>query len=143
MTQIDFYAQAGDKLQTACKLVAKARSLGLRVTVFCPDRDMASRLDKLLWTASATGFIPHCRPDDRLAPVTPVLIDTDGKAEGHDEVLINLHSEWPASFSRFQRLAEIVGTEDEDRAAARNRYRFYRDRGYSIRTHDLAAAASR
>lgn len=143
MTQIDFYAQAEDKLQTACRLVAKARSLGLRVTVYCPDPDMASRLDRLLWTIPATGFIPHCRPDDRLASVTPVMIDTTGDAEGHDEVLINLHTQWPANFSRFQRLAEIVGTDDGDRSEARHRYKFYRDRGYSIRTHDLANAASR
>lgn len=138
MTQIDFYTQTGDKLQTACRLVAKARAQGMRVTIFCPDRDAASRLDRLMWAIPATGFIPHCRPDDPLAVVTPVLIDTSGDARGHDEVLINLHSEWPASFSRFQRLAEIVSTDEDDRTAARSRYKFYRDRGYAIRTHDLA-----
>lgn len=138
MTQIDFYTQADDKLQTACRLVAKARTQGLRVTLFCPDRDTASRLDRLLWALPATGFTPHCRPDDPLAPVTPVLIDSSGDTPGHDQVLINLHSEWPATFSRYQRLAEIVSTDEADRAAARNRYKFYRDRGYAIRTHDLA-----
>lgn len=142
MTQIDFYTQAEDKLQTACRLVAKARAQGLRVTIFCPDREAASRLDRLLWTVPATGFMPHCRPDDALAAQTPVLIDTAGDVQGHDEVLINLHSEWPANFSRFQRLAEIVSSDDGDRAAARGRYKFYRDRGYAIRTHALASRAS-
>lgn len=143
MTQIDFYAQAEDKLQTACRLVSKARSMGMRVTVFCPDRELASRLDRLLWTIPATGFIPHCRPGDPQAPLTPVLIDEKGDTQAHDEVLINLHSDRPAGFSRFQRLAEIVGKDEEDRAAARNRYKFYRDRGYSIRTHDLSTTSSR
>lgn len=138
MTQIDFYTQAEDKLHTACRLVAKARAQGLKVTIFCPDSEAASRLDRLLWAVPATGFMPHCRPDDALAPLTPVLIDTAGEARDHDEVLINLHSEWPANFSRFQRLAEIVSRDDGDRAAARGRYKFYRDRGYAIRTHDLA-----
>ena len=139
MTQIDFYTQVDDKLQTACKLTAKARGLGLRVTLFCPDRETASRLDRMLWSVPATGFMPHCRLEDPLAPVTPVLIDTSGENPVHDEVLINLHSEWPACFSRFQRLAEIVSAEDTDRSEARARYKFYRDRGYEIRTHDLSA----
>lgn len=138
MTQIDFYTQVDDKLQTACRLTAKARKQGLRVTLFCPDRDIVSRLDRMLWSVPATGFLPHCSPGDPLAGVTPVLIDTSGEDPLHDDVLINLHSEWPACFSRFRRLAEIVCTEDADRTAARARYRFYRDRGYEIRTHDLS-----
>lgn len=138
MTQIDFYTQVDDKLQTACKLTAKARSLGLRVLLYCPDRDIASRLDRMLWSVPATGFMPHCSAGDRLAAVTPVIIDGAGDNPPHDDVLINLHSEWPACFSRFRRLAEIVGTGEEDRAQARARYRFYRDRGYEIRTHDLS-----
>ena len=142
MTQIDFYTQVDDKLQTACRLAAKARSHGLRVTLLCPDREAAVRLDRMLWTVPATGFLPHCRSDDRLAPLTPVLIDATGDNPLHDEVLINLHSEWPASFSRFQRLAEIVSTDDADRAGARERYKFYRDRGYVIRTHDLSGQRS-
>ncbi len=138
MTQIDFYTQVGDKLQTACRLTAKARSLGLRVTLLCPDRETAARLDRMLWTVPATGFLPHCASDDRLASMTPVLIDTSGDTPAHDEVLINLHPEQPASFSRFQRLAEIVSADETDRNMARERYKFYRDRGYDIRTHDLS-----
>ncbi|MBS1217823.1 MAG: polymerase chi subunit, HolC [Proteobacteria bacterium] len=142
MTQIDFYTAAEDRLHTACRLAAKARSHGLRVTLFCPDREIAARLDRMLWAVPATGFLPHCAPDDRLAPVTPVLIDTAGDTHLHDEMLINLHTEWPAFFSRYQRLAEIVSGDDADRAQARGRYKFYRDRGYAIRTHDLSGTSA-
>lgn len=138
MTQIDFYTQVEDRLHTACRLAAKACSHGMRVTLFCPDEETAGRLDRMLWTVPATGFVPHCRSEDRLAPVTPVLIDTRGENHAHDEMLINLHGEWPAFFSRYQRLAEIVSSDDADRAGARGRYKFYRDRGYAIRTHDLS-----
>jgi DNA polymerase-3 subunit chi len=55
----------------------------------------------------------------------------------HDEVLVNLREQWPACFSRFLRLVEIVGRDEADRQAARERFRFYRDRGYEIRHHDL------
>jgi DNA polymerase-3 subunit chi len=136
MTRIDFYTHVDDKLRTACTLAGKAHERGLKVTVFCPDADTASRFDRLLWTTPAIGFVPHCGPDHPLAGETPVIVDARGDNLLHDEVLINLRREWPPFFGRFQRLLEIVSREDDDRAAGRERYRFYRDRGYEIATHD-------
>jgi DNA polymerase-3 subunit chi len=142
MTQIDFYTHVDDKLKTACRLASKAFSHGLRVMVFCPDAETAQRYDRLLWTTPAISFVPHCFPGDPLAPVTPVIVDYDGGDLLHDQVLLNLRAEWPPFFGRFQRLVEIVSHEEEDRRAARERYKFYRDRGYEIRTHDLTRPGS-
>lgn len=140
MTQIDFYTHVEDKLGTACRLAAKGYSAGQRVLVCCPDADTAGRFDRLLWTTPAIGFVPHCGAGDPLAQVTPVVVDHDAGDPPHDEILLNLRPEWPPLFSRFQRLIEIVSLDDEDRRGARARYRFYRDRGYEIRTHDLSKA---
>ena len=141
MTQIDFYTNVADKLVTACRIAAKAYGLGHRMLVLCPDSEIASRIDRMLWTSPATGFIPHCSPRDPLAAETPVIIDYAAEAPVCDEVLLNLRSEWPPFFGRFERLIEIVTTEDDDRALARERFKFYRDRGYEIRTHDLSASS--
>ena len=138
MTRIDFYTHVEDKLKTACALAGKAHGLGLKVTVFCPDPETAQRFDRMLWITPATGFLPHCTPRDPLAAVTPVLIDYRGDEPACDQVLVNLRPEWPPFFGRFQRLVEIVSHEDDDRSAARERFRFYRDRGYEISTHDLS-----
>jgi DNA polymerase-3 subunit chi len=138
MTRIDFYFEAEDKLQVACRLSAKAAQQKLRVLIYAPDEAEARRIDKLLWTWQATGFLPHCMTRSPLAAQTPVLITHDPEDTPHDEVLLNLHSEWPPAFSRFRRLVEIVGRDDEDREAARGRFRFYRDRGYEIVNHDLS-----
>ena len=100
------------------------------------------RFDRLLWMAPATGFVPHCAPEDPLAGETPVIVDCQGDKLLHDEVLINLRPEWPPFFGRFQRLIEIVTREDGDRTMARERFRFYRDRGYEIRTHDLSKTSA-
>lgn len=143
MTQVDFYVQAEDKVHTAVRLAAKAYQLGRRLTVYCRDGTTAERLDHALWTTPATGFVPHCRAEDRLAPVTPIVIDGKGEDPRHDDVLLNLDAERPPYFSRFQRLIEIVGRDEEDKHRARERYRFYRDRGYEIRTHDLAGGGAR
>jgi DNA polymerase-3 subunit chi len=138
MTQIDFYTHVDDKLRIACVLSAKAFSQGLQVFVCCPDRETAHRFDRMLWTTPAIGFTPHCAAGDPLAPVTPILVDHEGAAPPHDEVLLNLRAESPSFFSRFQRLIEIVGLDDGDRTQARSRFRYYRDAGYEIRTHDLS-----
>jgi len=140
MTRIDFYFEAEDKLQVACRLSAKAAQQKLRVLIYAPDEAEAQRIDKLLWTWQATGFLPHCMTRSPLAAQTPVLITHDPEDTPHDEVLLNLHSAWPPAFSRFRRLVEIVGRDDADREAARARFRFYRDRGYEIVNHDLSKA---
>ena len=142
MTQIDFYTHVGNKLQVACKLAAKAHAQGLRMAVLCPDAQTAQRFDQLLWSAAPLTFVPHCAATHPLAERTPLVISHDGDHQdtpaSHDQVLLNLRDEWPPTFSRFQRLIEIVTQDDNDRAAARARYKFYRDRGYEIRTHDLS-----
>ncbi len=139
MTEILFYTHADNKLQTACQLTSKALARGMRVMLWTADAAATEHLDRLLWSVPSTGFVPHCRRDDRLAPVTPVIIDHQAEPLVHDQVLVNLCEALPPFFSRFQRLVEIVGRDNGDREAARTRFRFYRDRGYEIRTHQLGA----
>jgi len=141
LTQIDFYFHAEDKLRTACKLSSKAYSQGLRVLAFCPDAAISQKFSRMLWTVPALGFVPHCTPDDKLAAVTPVIVDHEGENISHDQVLLNLRQEWPPFFSRFRRLIEIVSVNEDDRRFARDRFRFYRDRGYDIRSHDMSTSA--
>ncbi len=141
MTEIDFYFHVEDKLRTACALTAKAFARGLRVFAFCPDPEATQKLSRMIWTAQALSFIPHCSAGDRLATVTPVIVDHQSDPLVHDDVLLNLRAEWPPFFSRFRRLIEIVSLDEEDRRLARERFKFYRDRGYEIRPHDLSRSA--
>lgn len=143
MTRIDFYTKVDDKLRFACRLCAKALSQKMRVNVYAPDAKLADRIDHLLWQEPATGFIPHCRAESPLAAETPVLIHASEGALLHDALLINLDAAWPPFFSKFQRLIEIVGGDAHDTASARERFRFYRDRGYDISTHDMGAGHER
>jgi DNA polymerase-3 subunit chi len=142
MTEVFFYSNAENKLQTACTLTVKALARGMRVMLLTPDAAATEHLSKLIWSVPATGFVPHCRSGDRLAPVTPVIVDHVAEPLIHDQVLVNLCAVTPPFFSRFNRLVEIVASEEADREAARARFRFYRDRGYEIRTHQLGGSAS-
>ena len=138
MTTIDFYFNAPDPLQIACRLAAKAMAEGKRMLIYAPDAEVAAKLDKLMWTWPAVGFVPHVAADDPLAPETPVLISRGDDTPAQCPVLLNLSNQSPPHFASFERLLEIVGIEDADKQAARERYKLYKSRGYAIANHDLA-----
>lgn len=138
MTTVDFYFNAEDRLQVACRLAAKALAQKKRMLIYAPEPEVASRIDKMLWTWPAIGFVPHCALHDPLAPETPVLIASDADSPGECELLLNLGAECPPHFERFERLLEVVTGDDAQRQAGRSRYRFYLERGYKISNHDLA-----
>ena len=142
MTRVDFYSNAEPKLQVACQLVAKATRQQLRVVVYAPDENTARSLDKLLWTYRANGFVPHCMAHHAHAFETPVVIARKEAEMPHYQIILNLHADSPPSFGRFERLIELVGAGDDDRRLARDRYRFYRDRGYEIHHHDLSRSGA-
>ena len=140
MTRINFYHDAPDKHLAACKVVAKAVQQKLRVLIYARDKAVIDHVDRLLWTWQANGFVPHCAASHPLAAQTPVLLSQDCATLAHDEVLLNLDSECPPGFARFQRLVEIVGVDETERNSARERFRFYRERGYPIQAHRLGGA---
>lgn len=137
MTSISFYTHAPDKLAIARQLVAKAWGQKLNVLVYAPDEAVAAGIDRLLWTQPALSFIPHCRDSSPLAAATPVIIGERADALPSADVLINLGDEPPPVFSRFERLMEIVTEDEHDVLRGRQRYRFYKDRGYELLNHDL------
>lgn len=140
---MDFYFNAPDRLEVACRLAAKAVASGKRLLVYAPQGDTAAHLERLMWTWQATGFVPHCMADDAAAHETPVLIAADENVPPACDLLLNLSRECAPHFERFERVLEVVSRDETDRDAGRERYRFYRDRGYPIARHDLAGGKSR
>ncbi|MEK9721427.1 MAG: DNA polymerase III subunit chi [Quisquiliibacterium sp.] len=137
MTRVDFHFNAPDKLQYGSRLVRKIYNSGQRVVVHgLPD--MIAEFDQTLWTFSALDFIPHVAATDPLAAQTPVLLCSDSCDTPHIDLLVNLAPETPSFFSRFERLIEVVCSDEQDRALARERWRFYKDRGYAVNGFDLA-----
>lgn len=148
MTRVDFYIlpeQAptpGDPLAVACRLCDKAAAARQTIYVYAPDATAADTLDSMLWSFRQGGFITHERWTDsaRLDPPLPaVLIGADPPPDSHQQVMINLGHEIPPFFSRFERVLEMVHGDIEAREHGRARYRFYRDRGYALETHELTA----
>lgn len=137
MTRIDFYHYADDKLRFACRLAAKAFEQSSRVVVYATDERTLADFDRTLWTFQSTRFVPHVPAGSALAAETPVVLARSGESLPHHEVLLNLADEWPPFFASFDRLLEIVAADDADKARARERYAFYRKRGYDIRVNAI------
>jgi DNA polymerase III subunit chi len=143
MTRVDFYilpenaGPAAGAVITACKLCDKASGSGSRVYVFAPGAT-ADALDSALWSFRQGSFIGHERwPAALEAPLPAVLIGDAEPPPEYAQIMINLGTDIPPFFSRFERVLEIVDGDAEQRAKSRSRFKFYRDRGYELTTHNL------
>ena len=123
----------------ACKIAEKAVTSDHRIFVHAADATQARRLDDLMWTFRDGSFLPHVivetTPEDTRQDRHPVSIGFGCEPGAHCDLLINLAADVPDFFSRFKRVAELV--DPDTRAAGRERFRFYRDRGYDMITHKL------
>lgn len=135
MTRIDFHSDVGDKIAYACRLTRKAWAAGCKIVIHSTDATQLQQLDEALWTFSAQDFVPHVMAADVLAVRTPVILVHGNQAVPHHEVLINLAPTTPEHFARFQRLLEIVSFSEPDKLAGRERFRFYKERGYPLAHH--------
>ena len=149
MTQIDFYvledSAADARLKLVCRIAEKAVARDHQVLINTHSIAESTRLDDLLWTFSQGSFLPHRvivegeatanTPSDASEPVQ---IGCGAEpTDGSWDLLINLAADVPEFFSRYQRVAEVVDGSSERRSAGRERFRYYRDRGYKLNTHKV------
>lgn len=144
MPQIAFHFNAPDKLGYACRFIRKALRHDTRVTVVAgPDR--LRQLSARLWQQARHDFLAHAvQGDDAyLLGMSPVVLLEDASASPHQEVLLNLGQTLPQGFEVFQKVVEVVSSDDDwDRAQARDRWRVYQAGGYAIERHDLVLKGS-
>jgi DNA polymerase III subunit chi len=142
MTRVDFYIlrDTGDPARAlfACRLTEKAVQQGHQVYINTESAVQLQQLDDLLWTFRAGSFLPHAVDDGQDHGASPVLLAHGREPRDCHDVLVNLSNDVPPFFSRFNRVAELVGGDETQRAGARNRYRFYKDRGYTLNTHEIS-----
>ncbi len=143
MTAIEFHFNVPDRMAYTCRLLRKAARQGAGVAVTGPAATLGL-LDSLLWSFDAIEFVPHVRlrggekPAARLRRTPLWLVDQPEEAI-HQPVLVNLGAEPPRGFETFPRLIEVVGSDDEERASGRGRWKHYASRGYPISRHEVAA----
>lgn len=141
MTRIDFYllpTGAGGPVPAVCRLCEKASSAGQRVYVRALEAGLAGEIDGALWSFRQGGFIAHERFGGQAIedPQPPVLIGAVEPPDSHRAILLNLGEDVPGWFSSFERVLEVVPEDPQARARSRERYKFYKDRGYELKTYE-------
>ncbi|MBI2380442.1 MAG: DNA polymerase III subunit chi [Gammaproteobacteria bacterium] len=136
MPQVEFHTltEPGEAAQfeRVCRLIEAAYGAGRRVHVHAASEALAHALDERLWSYDPVSFLPHNCVGEGPYPPPPIQLGW-GEAEARNTgLLINLSDAlppWP--LSRFDQIAEFVPAEEERKAQARERYRYYRDQGYA------------
>ena len=139
MTRIEFHFNTTDRLQYTCRLLRKAQGRSLRVGVVGSEATLR-QLDAALWTFSEVDFLPHSLSGDAqlVQAASPIKLHEDPLQLTGLDVLVNLGDEVPHGFEKFERLIEMVATDDHGRMTARQRWRHYTAQGYDLLQHDLS-----
>jgi DNA polymerase-3 subunit chi len=137
LTRVFFYFNAPDRVATAAALVAGAYRKKKEMFIYAPDPVVAEAIDRQLWVAPSTDFIPHVDAASPLAAETPVLIGNTLESRRQTDRMLNLSDSPPPGFAEFDNLVEVVGRSEEEKRAGRERARFYKDRGYALEYFDL------
>ncbi len=128
-------------------LVAKAFAQNKNSLIYVPDSALAEALDRQLWLRPPTGFIPHVRIDSPLAAETPVLIAPELalldslpylQSAERRERLFNVAHDVPPGFARFASVIEVIGAAQDEKEAARQRIKRYKNEACEIQYIDLA-----
>ncbi|HEC75316.1 MAG TPA: DNA polymerase III subunit chi [Methylophaga aminisulfidivorans] len=138
MTRVSFYilktAQLEERQAFACRLAEKAYHQGHQVYIHTSSAEHSELLDEAIWAIRPDSFVPHEIVSD-ISNNSPVLIGhEDKKPPRLMDVLINMTDEQPLFFSQFERVAEIIDERDESKKAGRERFQFYKQRGYELDT---------
>ncbi len=150
MTRVDFYilpdAAADGREHFACRLAEKVYKMGHTLYLHTDSPQQAQKIDELLWGYKECSFLPHAiegapHNNGYQNEAPKILIgyrsETPSEPHSHSDVLINLAPFVPGFFSRFERVAELINQAEDLKVAGRERFKFYRDRGYQPETHKI------
>lgn len=139
MTQIDFFSNAPNRLDYVIRLLKKIQTAQQNAVVYGETLTI-NALSDALWQQN--GFWAHdvhhsdtaevlCAPIILLSQMPQALLP-------HHDIIVNLSDVVPDAFATFKRLIEVVPNEEIPRQAARERWVFYKERGYVMKHHDIA-----
>lgn len=137
MTEIIFYTGVNEELPFLVKLSEKTLKMRRKACIVTRDADHSKSVSEYLWSHDPTKFIPHSLgPEEPNNKRTSLELRHDDESS-HLDVLINLTAKAPGQFSSFQRLIEIVTQQKASIEVGRQRFKWYRDRGYAIKVHKM------
>ena len=131
MTHIEFIFNVIDKTKLAIDLTEQLIRRNRSALIYFKDQSAID--DFSLALLEKELFMPHLIEENAFLNKLSL---TQSKLDLMDDTLINFTSKEIQGFSRFLKMYELVGHDDEDKKSARERYRFYKDCGYQVDSMD-------
>lgn len=123
MTNIQFYLietdNASEQFNYALQLALQHLALGKHLHIHTASASDTRQMQKLFADKLSHG-------NDRLT------IGHQGEPENNRDILLNLSTEVPHFFSSFDSTLEVICTGSTAKDTGRERYRFYKSRGYPL-----------
>ena len=131
MTHIEFIFNVVDRTELALGLTEQLIRRNRSTLIYFEDQKAIDHFSLSLFEKEL--FMPHLIEENALLNK---LTLTQSKVDLMDDTIINFASKEIKGFSRYLKMYELVGHDDEDKNSARERYRFYKDCGYQVDSID-------
>lgn len=133
-TEVGFYQLQASPLERALpRLIERALEGRYRVLVRCGSRPRLDQLNDALWTYDQGSFLPHGGPDDGNAAGQPVYLSEAADNPNDADLLVLVDGVEADDLARFKRCLDLFDGNDANAlAAARQRWRALKDRGFRL-----------
>lgn len=133
-TEIGFYHLLATPLERALpKLLEKVLERGHRVLLLAASEERVQALDNILWTYEDRSWLPHGTAQTGHAERQPIFLSTLEENPNTADVLVLIDGIAPAFATEFCRVIDMFdGRDDSAVAAARERWKSYRDAGLTL-----------
>ena len=143
LTRIDFYYDVKDILLFASRIARKLYyekviSVKCPLVIRCKDQPHCEEVSYSIHNFSKKDFLPCTEFSDKSANLFPIILSTVSKIPLWADdivVLLNLDTKIEITFSSYCRVIEIVDQTEVNRQKGRERYKYYKERGYEIFGH--------
>jgi len=134
MTDIAFYHLERSTLEQALpKLLEKTLAEGKRALVLAGSEPRVEALNEALWSFDQDSWIPHGSAKDGNADRQPIWFSVSDENLNKAEFLFLTDGAASGSLGEYERCFELFdGNNPESVAAARVRYKTYKDAGHEL-----------
>ena len=116
------------------KVISAKQPLVIR----CKDQSHCEEVSYSIQNFSKKDFLPCAQFSDKSADLFPIILSTVSEIPLWADdiiVLLNLDTKIEMTFSSYCRVIEIVDQTELNRQKGRERYKYYKERGYEIFGH--------
>jgi DNA polymerase III subunit chi len=142
-TTITFYQILSEtKEKSLCQLLAKVYNSGSKALVKFKDSDYLEQINRTLWSFSQKEFIPHGSHADPLSERQPIYLTTGDENPNNANLIVQV-GQGEVEIKNFERaLLVFDGSNNEELAFARQKYKFYKDQNYTLEYWQQSASGA-